>query len=111
MAAGQLTKFLRPEETLSSIVLSQVLDSEDITPEQRLDVTTLDIVLDAKVALQSMQKFSFFNKEYPHSSPYALMAWTNQRVIWLARHGDGLKFEAVDAEAPALGTVCKNDLG
>ena len=110
-ASGQLKQFLRPEETLSCAVLSRLPDSEDISPEPQLDATSLDIVLDAKTALTLMEKFPFFNKEYPHSSPYALLAWTNQRVIWLARHKDGLKFEAVDAEAPVLGTVCKNGLG
>ena len=110
-AFGQLGQFLRPEETLRCAVLSRTPDSEDISPEQQLDDTSVDIVLDVETARKLMQKFSFFNKQYPQSSPYALMAWTNQRVIWLARHRDGLKFEAVDAEAPVLATVCKNDLG
>ena len=110
-AFGQLGQFLRPEETLRCAVLSRTPDSEDISPEQQLDDTSVDIVLDVETARKLMQKFSFFNKQYPQSSPYALMAWTNQRVIWLARDRDGLKFEAVDAEAPVLATVCKNDLG
>ena len=73
MAAAQFETFLSQEETLSSIVLTQVFHSEDIAPEERLDDTSLDIALDAKAALELMKKFSFFNKD-SQSSPYALLA-------------------------------------
>ena len=108
-AAGQLEAFLKPQETLSAIVLSPVLADKQISVAERLDASCLDKVLDAQSALELMNNFSFFQNE--DSPPYALTAWTDRRVIWLARRSDGLRFEAVDTYAPAKNTICKNDLG
>ena len=108
-AAGELEAFLKPEETLSAIVLSQVLADTQISAAERLDASFLNKVLVAQTALELMNNFSFF--ENKDSSPYALTAWTDRRVIWLARRSDGLRFEAVDIYAPAENTICKNELG
>ena len=105
MANEQLAHFLRPGETLSSMVLSPA----HISANECLDARFLNVVLDAKTADGLLKQFSFFDQ--PHLPPYAFTAWTNQRVIWLARHRDGVRFEAVDKNPPVEGATCRNELG